>query len=176
MPVTPARAKKIALSLEDASERPHFDRTAIRTPRKTFATLTGNGADINLMFDPELRDFYCEQTPSVFSPVPGGWAAWARRGAISRRWTSRPYFQRSRPRTRSPHPRLRGASVPSRSHQNPRGRVGVIERQLPATCTRLPINPECPFTGSELPSRSDFRFWECVTTVPTQGGTLLYER
>lgn len=73
MPVTPARAKKIALSLEDASECPHFDRTAIRTPRKTFATLAGNGADINLMFDPELRDFYCEQTPSAFSPVPGGW-------------------------------------------------------------------------------------------------------
>jgi len=73
MPVTPARAKKLALSLRDASERPHFDRTAIRTPRKTFATLAGNGADINLMFDPELRDFFCEQAPRALSPVPGGW-------------------------------------------------------------------------------------------------------
>ena len=33
----------------------------------------GDGADINLMFDPELRDFYCEQAPHAFSPVPGGW-------------------------------------------------------------------------------------------------------
>jgi YjbR len=73
MPVTPTRAKKLALSFEGASERPHFDRTALRTPRKTFATLAGNGADINLMFDPELRDFFCEQSPQAFSPVPGGW-------------------------------------------------------------------------------------------------------
>lgn len=73
MSVTPARAKKLALGLQDASERPHFDRTAVRTPRKTFATLAGDGADINLMFDPELRDFYCEQAPHAFSPVPGGW-------------------------------------------------------------------------------------------------------
>lgn len=73
MPVTPARAKKLALGLEGASERPHFDRIALRTPRKTFATLAGDGADINLMFDPELRDFYCEQAPHAFAPVPGGW-------------------------------------------------------------------------------------------------------
>jgi hypothetical protein len=25
------------------------------------------------MFDPALRDFYCEQAPNAFSPVPGGW-------------------------------------------------------------------------------------------------------
>ena len=73
MPVTPARAKKLALSLQGASERAHFDRLAFRTPRKTFATLAGDGADINMMFDPELRDFYCEQAPQAFSPVPGGW-------------------------------------------------------------------------------------------------------
>ena len=73
MSVTPARAKKIALGLQDASERPHFHRTAFRTPRKIFATLADDGADINLMFDPELRDFYCEHAPHAFSPVPGGW-------------------------------------------------------------------------------------------------------
>lgn len=73
MTVSPARAKALALSLEGASERPHFDRTALRTPRKTFATLAGDGSDINLMFDPTLRDFFCEQAPDAFSPVPGGW-------------------------------------------------------------------------------------------------------
>jgi hypothetical protein len=25
------------------------------------------------MFNPDLRDFYCEQAPEVFTPVPGGW-------------------------------------------------------------------------------------------------------
>jgi hypothetical protein len=73
MAVTPARAKELALGLEGASERPHFDRTALRKPRKTFATLAGDGADINLMFDPDLRDFFCEQVPLAFAPVPGGW-------------------------------------------------------------------------------------------------------
>lgn len=73
MPVTPARARALALGFEGASERPHFDRTALRTPRKTFATLAGDGADINLMFDPDLRDFFCEQDPLAFAPVPGGW-------------------------------------------------------------------------------------------------------
>lgn len=73
MAVTPARARKLALSLTGASERPHFDRAAFRTPRKTFATLANDGADINLMFDPSLRDFYCEQEPDAFAPVPGGW-------------------------------------------------------------------------------------------------------
>lgn len=73
MPVAPARARTLALSLEGASEKPHFERTAFRTPRKTFATLAGDGSDINLMFTPDLRDVYCEHEPAVFSPVPGGW-------------------------------------------------------------------------------------------------------
>jgi hypothetical protein len=73
MAVTPARAKDLALGLEGAFERPHFDRTALRTARKTFATLAREGTDINLMFDPDLRDFFCEKDPLAFSPVPGGW-------------------------------------------------------------------------------------------------------
>ena len=73
MTVTPARARKLALSFEDASHAPHFDRVAFRTPRKTFATLAGNGADINLMFDAALQEFFCEQAPAAFAPVPGGW-------------------------------------------------------------------------------------------------------
>lgn len=73
MPVTAAQAKKLALSLESTSAAPHFDRTAFRTPRKIFATLANSGADLNLMFDPALRDFYCEQAPDAFAPVPGGW-------------------------------------------------------------------------------------------------------
>lgn len=73
MAVAPARARKLALSLADASERPHFDRAAFRTPRKTFATLANDGADINLMFDSALQEFYCEQAANAFAPVPGGW-------------------------------------------------------------------------------------------------------
>lgn len=72
MAVTPAQARKLAMSLENVSAAPHFNRTAFRTPRRIFATLANDGSDLNLMFDPSLRDFYCEQD-EAFSPVPGGW-------------------------------------------------------------------------------------------------------
>ena len=78
MSVTAARARRLALSLDLASETPHFDRQAFRTPRKIFATLSESKGDLNLMFNPDLRDFYCEQAPHAFAPVPGGWG---RRGA-----------------------------------------------------------------------------------------------
>ena len=73
MQVNAAKARKLALSLESVSERPHFDRAAFRTPRKIFATLANSGADINLMFDAALQEFYCEQAPQAFAPVAGGW-------------------------------------------------------------------------------------------------------
>lgn len=73
MCVSPERVRELALALPGASEKPHFHRQAFRTPRKTFATLDARAPDLNLMFDPDLRDFYCEQAPDAFSPVPGGW-------------------------------------------------------------------------------------------------------
>lgn len=73
MAVTPQRAREMALALEGSSEAPHFHRIAFKTPRKTFATLDAAARDLNLMFDPDHRDLYCEQAPAVFSPVPGGW-------------------------------------------------------------------------------------------------------
>ena len=73
MAVTSARVPKLALSFEGASEVPHFDRAAFRTPRKMFATLAVDGRDVNLMFDHSLQEFFCEQAPAAFAPVPGGW-------------------------------------------------------------------------------------------------------
>jgi hypothetical protein len=73
MTVTPTRVRKLALSLENTSEAPHFDRAAFRTPRKIFATLANSGVDMNFMFDAALQEFYCEQAPHAISPVTGGW-------------------------------------------------------------------------------------------------------
>jgi hypothetical protein len=63
----------LALALPAVSEAPHWHRLAFRTPRKIFATLDAVAHDINLMFNQDLRDFYCEQAPHSFTPVPGGW-------------------------------------------------------------------------------------------------------
>jgi hypothetical protein len=73
MAVTSAQARRLALALAGACETPHMSRTAFRTTRKIFATLAGDGADLNLMLDPDLLDFYCEHAPDAFTPVPGGW-------------------------------------------------------------------------------------------------------
>lgn len=73
MSVTAARVRKLALSLPDVSEVPHFDRAAFRTPRKMFATLGKTGADLNLMFDSALQEFFCERAPEAMAPVAGGW-------------------------------------------------------------------------------------------------------
>jgi YjbR len=73
MSILPAGAREFALALPDASEKPHFDRVAFRTPRRIFATLAGDGSDINLMFDPDLQAHYCAMAPEAFAPVAGGW-------------------------------------------------------------------------------------------------------
>lgn len=73
MPVTPKRAHTLALSLENASAYPHFDRIAFRTPRRTFATLALSGVDINFMFDLPQQAQFCALAPHAISPVPGGW-------------------------------------------------------------------------------------------------------
>jgi hypothetical protein len=73
MPVTPKRAHTLALSLENASSYPHFDRIAFRTPRRTFATLALSGVDINFMFDLAQQAQFCALAPHAISPVPGGW-------------------------------------------------------------------------------------------------------
>jgi hypothetical protein len=71
--VGPDHVRTLALALEGASEAPHMHRTAFRTTRKIFLTLGEATRDVTFMFDPELRDFYCEQVPEAFRPVPGGW-------------------------------------------------------------------------------------------------------
>jgi hypothetical protein len=71
--LTAARARKLLLRFDNASEAPHFDRVAFRTPRRTLAPLAGDGRDVNFMFDPLAQESFCEMAPEVLSPVPGGW-------------------------------------------------------------------------------------------------------
>ena len=73
MAVDAERVRALALGLPGVSEAPHFQRVALRTVRKIFATLDAAVPDLNLMFNPELRDFYCQQAPEAFAPVPGAW-------------------------------------------------------------------------------------------------------
>lgn len=78
MAVTPARVRKLALALDDTSEVPHFDRQAFRTTRRMFATMSGNGKDVNFMFDPMLQEHYVAMAPEAFAPLAN---AWGKQGA-----------------------------------------------------------------------------------------------
>ena len=73
MAVTPKRARELALSLENASEAPHFERVAFRTPRRIFATLARTGIDLNFMFDRAQQKRFCAEAPQALAPVAGGW-------------------------------------------------------------------------------------------------------
>jgi hypothetical protein len=80
VPLSAARARKLLLRFDDAREAPHFDRAAFRTPRRIFATLAGDGRDVNFMFDPLEQEGLCEMAPAVLAPVAGGWGrmGWTR--------------------------------------------------------------------------------------------------
>ncbi len=73
MAVTKARVRKLALSLDGATEVVHVDRPAFRTTRKIFATLPPDEQAVNLMFDLATQEFFVEQAPGVIEPLPGGW-------------------------------------------------------------------------------------------------------
>jgi hypothetical protein len=72
--VTAAEFRKLALSLEGASEAPHFDRTAFRVVRN-FATLAPDKKTVNFKFTPDEQTMKCTVHPEAFSPVPNAWGA-----------------------------------------------------------------------------------------------------
>ena len=51
---TSADLRRLALSLEGASEAPHFERTAFRA-RRIYVTLAADGKTANFMFTPEHK-------------------------------------------------------------------------------------------------------------------------
>jgi len=73
MALSVARARKLLLGFDNVHEAPHFDRFAFKTPRRTFATLAGDGSDVNFMLDPLDQETFCEMAPRALAPVPGGW-------------------------------------------------------------------------------------------------------
>jgi hypothetical protein len=59
------------LSLDGVEERPHFERQAFRTKRRTFATL--GGGTVNILIEPaDKRDGLMESFPDTFLSL-GNW-------------------------------------------------------------------------------------------------------
>jgi hypothetical protein len=64
--------RRIALSLEGASEHPHFDRRAFKA-RITFATLAPDGLTANIKFAPDEQALKCAVAPDAFSALDNAW-------------------------------------------------------------------------------------------------------
>jgi hypothetical protein len=72
MPVTRAQLRTFVLALDGVEERPHMERMAFRTKRKTFLTI-GADARVNLLVQPEdKRDSLLESFPDAIFSL-GGW-------------------------------------------------------------------------------------------------------
>ena len=79
--MTAAKARAIALTLPEASEAPHFEKSSFRVAKKIFATM-GEGADLHMVvkFTAGQQAMMGEVRPDVFQPVPGRWGeqGWTR--------------------------------------------------------------------------------------------------
>jgi hypothetical protein len=78
--LSPEDVKNAALSLEGASEKPHFNRIAFVVNKRIFATLSYEEKTLNLMFNPQLQMLYCPPNSEVIFPILNGWG---KKGATS---------------------------------------------------------------------------------------------
>jgi hypothetical protein len=66
--------RRIALSMEGASEGSHMGSPDFRVGGKIFATLASQSQGYgNLMLTPEQQATFVAEAPGVFVPIAGGW-------------------------------------------------------------------------------------------------------
>ena len=68
-----ADVRRLALSLPETTEEPHFDLSSFRVNKKIFCTLGAGAPRMMLKFDPEDQRNLVEDQPEAIAPVPGYW-------------------------------------------------------------------------------------------------------
>ncbi|QHS56665.1 MmcQ/YjbR family DNA-binding protein [Mucilaginibacter sp. 14171R-50] len=71
--VDAGKVKQIALSLPEATEEPHFDKTSYRVNKKIFATMVSEHSRATVKLSPADQDIFCTFDSSVIYPVPNKW-------------------------------------------------------------------------------------------------------
>jgi len=71
--MTPGSFRKLALSLPDTSEAPHFDLASFRAKGKIFATLSEKDARAMVKLTPEQQEMIAAAEPEVFQRIPNAW-------------------------------------------------------------------------------------------------------
>lgn len=71
--VDAGKVRQIALSLPQATEEPHFDKTSYRVNKKIFATMVSEHSRATVKLSPADQDIFCTFHGSVIYPVPNKW-------------------------------------------------------------------------------------------------------
>src|SRR4051812_6723943 len=71
--VTGKKFRALCLGLPDASEAPHFERAAFRTPKRIYATLGADEKSANLRLLPEQQEMLVTTRPKAFAPIDNAW-------------------------------------------------------------------------------------------------------
>ena len=65
--------RRIALSLPEAKETPHFEKTSFRVNKKIFATAVPEHTRATVKLSLADQDIFCTFDESVIYPVPNKW-------------------------------------------------------------------------------------------------------
>jgi hypothetical protein len=65
MAIRLSTVRRLALSLPDATEAPHFDMTSFRVNKKIFATVPAEGDRVHVFVDSDEVAAYCAEFPGV---------------------------------------------------------------------------------------------------------------
>jgi hypothetical protein len=65
--------RQIALSLPEATEEPHFEKTSFRVNKKIFATAVPEHNRATVKLSPADQDIFCTFDSTVIYPVPNKW-------------------------------------------------------------------------------------------------------
>ena len=76
--ITIDQVRKIALSLPEVEEKPHFHLKSFRVNNKIFATIHADKSYIMVTLTPVDQSVFCSFNKEMIFPVPGGWG---RKGA-----------------------------------------------------------------------------------------------
>ena len=76
--VTIDQARKMALTLPETEEKPHFHLTSFRIKNKIFSTIHADKSYMMVSLTPIDQSVFCSYDKNVIFPVPGGWG---RKGA-----------------------------------------------------------------------------------------------
>ena len=71
--VNTATARKLAMSFEEVTEEPHFDKTSFRVAKKIFVTMNEPEKRMTVKLSKLDQDVFCSFDANVIYPVPNAW-------------------------------------------------------------------------------------------------------